>query len=162
MPQAKPQQYNNAAKRTVSRMGCSAVPFRHRSPRNVAKRVKLSGLAHRIADSMRASGGCFQWVLDTACQAVEWPSQPLGFNSLTLRKGPRSKIRVDIRAAALIIKADRRLSSIYLKLRLTTGAFCLGGLPIPSRPEWTRPRLRLHRPSFFSMAGRHEPQFHFY
>jgi hypothetical protein len=30
-------------------------------------------------------GGCFQWVLDAACQAVEWLSQPLGFKSLALR-----------------------------------------------------------------------------
>jgi len=29
-------------------------------------------------------GGYFQWVLDAACEAVEWPIQPLGFNSLAL------------------------------------------------------------------------------
>jgi len=31
-------------------------------------------------------GGCYQWVLDTACQAVEWLRQPLGFESLALRR----------------------------------------------------------------------------
>ena len=30
-------------------------------------------------------GGCCQWVLDAVCQTVEWLSQPLGFESLTLR-----------------------------------------------------------------------------
>jgi len=30
-------------------------------------------------------GGYFQWVLDAACEAVEWSYQPLGFNSLALR-----------------------------------------------------------------------------
>jgi hypothetical protein len=33
-------------------------------------------------------GGCCQWVLDAACQAVEWLHQPLGFNSLTLLVDP--------------------------------------------------------------------------
>ena len=31
-------------------------------------------------------GGYFQWVLDAACEAVEWPYQPLGFDSLALRR----------------------------------------------------------------------------
>jgi hypothetical protein len=30
-------------------------------------------------------GGYFQWVLDAACEPVEWPYQPLGFDSLVLR-----------------------------------------------------------------------------
>jgi hypothetical protein len=30
-------------------------------------------------------GGCFQWVLGTVCETVEWLSQPLGFESLALR-----------------------------------------------------------------------------
>jgi hypothetical protein len=30
-------------------------------------------------------GGYFQWVLDGACETVEWPYQPLGFDSLALR-----------------------------------------------------------------------------
>jgi hypothetical protein len=30
-------------------------------------------------------GGYFQWVVGAACEAVEWPNQPLGFNSLALR-----------------------------------------------------------------------------
>jgi hypothetical protein len=35
-----------------------------------------------LAD-LRLGGRC-QWVLDAACQAVEWFHQPLGFDSLTL------------------------------------------------------------------------------
>jgi len=40
---------------------------------------------------MRPFGGYFQWVLDAACEAVEWPYQPLGFDSLALRTalGPK-------------------------------------------------------------------------
>ncbi len=34
-----------------------------------------------------ASGGRCQWVLDAAFQAVEWPSQPLRFESVVLRTG---------------------------------------------------------------------------
>jgi len=30
-------------------------------------------------------GGYFQWVLDTVCETVEWPYQPLGFDYLALR-----------------------------------------------------------------------------
>jgi len=40
------------------------------------------------------SGGCFQWVLDAACQAVEWLSQPLGFDSLILRRSTRPVLNV--------------------------------------------------------------------
>jgi len=32
----------------------------------------------------RRSRGCYQWVLDTACQAGEWLHQPLQFDSATL------------------------------------------------------------------------------
>ena len=34
----------------------------------------------------RASGECCQWVLDAVFQTVEGLSQPLGFDSLTLRQ----------------------------------------------------------------------------
>jgi hypothetical protein len=30
-------------------------------------------------------GGYFQWVLDDVCETVEWPNQPLGFDSVALR-----------------------------------------------------------------------------
>jgi hypothetical protein len=40
------------------------------------------GVEHRIPPF----GGRCQWVLDTARQAVEWLGQPLGFESLTLRR----------------------------------------------------------------------------
>jgi hypothetical protein len=32
-----------------------------------------------------ASGGCCQWVLDAIREIVEWPSQPLRFESVVLR-----------------------------------------------------------------------------
>ena len=32
-----------------------------------------------------ASGGRCQWVLDAICEIVEWPSQPLRFDSVVLR-----------------------------------------------------------------------------
>jgi|HubBroStandDraft_2_1064218.scaffolds.fasta_scaffold05885_2 hypothetical protein len=41
---------------------------------------KLESLLRR-----QPSGGYFQWVLDAACEAVERPNQPLGFDSLALR-----------------------------------------------------------------------------
>jgi hypothetical protein len=31
-------------------------------------------------------GGCCQWVLDVVRETVEWPYQPLGFDSLALRQ----------------------------------------------------------------------------
>ena len=45
----------------------------------------------RMRTRRRSFGGYFQWVLDAACEAVEWPYQPLGFDSLALRSalGPR-------------------------------------------------------------------------
>jgi len=30
-------------------------------------------------------GGYVQWVLDAVCETVEWPYQPLRFNSVALR-----------------------------------------------------------------------------
>lgn len=51
-------------------------------------------------------GGCCQWVLAAACETVEWPRQPLGFESLALRSVTRlyersldralSRIRIEI------------------------------------------------------------------
>ena len=32
-----------------------------------------------------AFGGYFQWVLDAACETVEWPYPPLGFYSVAIR-----------------------------------------------------------------------------
>ena len=39
----------------------------------------------RILVRGQSPGGYCQWVLNAACEAVEWPNQPLGFNSLALR-----------------------------------------------------------------------------
>ena len=38
-------------------------------------------------------GGRCQWVLDAAYQAVEWPSQPLRFDSVVLRATTRQNQR---------------------------------------------------------------------
>jgi hypothetical protein len=51
-----------------------------------------------------AFGGCCQWVLDTACQAVEWLSQPLGFESLTLRGRSINKFVLTSLCAGLSLK----------------------------------------------------------
>jgi hypothetical protein len=39
-----------------------------------------------IARRQGALGGCCQWVLDAAYQTVEWPRQPLRFESVILRR----------------------------------------------------------------------------
>ncbi len=48
----------------------------HRKTRVNRNTVEIRGLTF---------GGYFQWVLDAACETVEWPYQPLGFDSLALR-----------------------------------------------------------------------------
>jgi len=40
---------------------------------------------YTISSRRPTSGECCQWVLDVACKPIEWPRQPLGFESLTLR-----------------------------------------------------------------------------
>jgi hypothetical protein len=52
--------------------------------------VFFRGIAHGIWETdievrQVASGGRFQWVLDAACEAVEWLRQPLRFDSVVLR-----------------------------------------------------------------------------
>jgi len=56
--------------------------------------VFWSGYFRRIANAegkanievrQIAPGGCCQWVLDAICEIVEWPSQPLRFDSVVLR-----------------------------------------------------------------------------
>lgn len=94
-------------------------------------------------------GGCYQWVLDAACQAVEWLDQPLGFNSLALRSSldPNS---LDKRARWTIIKDDRRqLQYPLLKPRIDHRGFrilstyVIDPTQARERLEWaTRPRLR--------------------
>lgn len=41
----------------------------------------------------RSFGGYYQWVLDVVCETVEWPYQPLGFNSLALRTALDLKLK---------------------------------------------------------------------
>ena len=65
-----------------------------------------------------ASGGRFQWVLDAACHAVEWLSQPLRFDSVVLRTSTRP-IDSDV-----TIEIDRRRTNWQrYEPRMTTGAF---------------------------------------
>ena len=58
--------------------------------------VVVSGDTDEEFDSAQdgGCGGCCQWVLAAACEAVEWPSQPLGFESLALRTVTRYYRRV--------------------------------------------------------------------
>src|ERR1700683_4074310 len=57
------------------------------------------------------SGGCFQWVLDAACQAVEWLSPPLGVNSLILRRSTRLVLNVlDKGSSGVIIVSGKQRS----------------------------------------------------
>jgi hypothetical protein len=80
-------------------------------------------------------GGRCQWVLDAARQAVEWLSQPLGFESLALRGHSTFTLVLDTVSGAFIIESGgRRSIPILRKPRMTTGAFvCLGG------SVWSRP-----------------------
>jgi hypothetical protein len=55
--------------------------LRERDRAHTAPPVSRTNLAIR----RQMLGGYFQWVLDAACETVEWPYQPLGFNSLALR-----------------------------------------------------------------------------
>lgn len=55
--------------------------------RNILDLAALDSICpHRIDSAQDGGcGGCCQWVLAAACEAVERPSQPLGFESLALR-----------------------------------------------------------------------------
>jgi hypothetical protein len=46
----------------------------------------------RTRIDVRLGGRC-QWVLDAVCQTVEWPSQPLRFDSVVLRTTTRQTQR---------------------------------------------------------------------
>jgi hypothetical protein len=68
-------------------------------------------------------GGCFQWVLDAACEAVEWLSQPSGFESLALRSHSTKCNMLDNVAGRVILKVLRRRRLVpKLRPRLTIGA----------------------------------------
>ena len=60
-------------------------------------------------------GGRCQWVLDAARQAVEWLSQPLGFESLALRGHSTSILLLDTGGTTLIIKSGGRRSVPILR-----------------------------------------------
>ena len=60
-------------------------------------------------------GGCFQWVLDADRQAVEWLSQPLGFNSLALRSHSTFTLLLDTVSAAFMIESGGRRSAPILR-----------------------------------------------
>jgi hypothetical protein len=74
-------------------------------------------------------GGCFQWVLDAACEAVEWLSQPLGFESLALRSHSTNVNMLDNAAGRVMLKVLRRRHPVssFTKPRLTIGAIVFLG-----------------------------------
>lgn len=68
------------------------MPFFHLVPNRETQRNILGVAAvdlicpHRMEAAQDGGcGGCCQWVLAAACEAVEWLRQPLGFKSLALR-----------------------------------------------------------------------------
>ena len=48
-------------------------------------------------------GGYFQWVLDAACETVEWPCQPLGFDSVALRRYSTPRFDLILKYRCIII-----------------------------------------------------------
>ncbi len=66
----------------------------------------IQGTYIQLIPRRLASRGCSQWVLAAACEAVEWPNQPLGFDSLTLCC--HSTKILDFAVARVILKMLRR------------------------------------------------------
>jgi hypothetical protein len=54
-----------------------------------------------LATRQVAPGGRCQWVLDAAFQVVEWPGQPLRFESVVLRTA------LDLRRCAILLLLER-------------------------------------------------------
>src|SRR5229473_149397 len=77
-------------------------------------------------------GGCCQWVLDAARQAVEWLSQPLGFDSLALRSHSTFTLLLDTASTAFMIESGgRRSAPILRKAPDDYRGFCVSAaLPI--------------------------------
>jgi hypothetical protein len=56
-------------------------------------------------------GGYFQWVLDAVRETVEWPNDPLGFNSLALRMALDQTNRSILPICAKVVSVSRTASS---------------------------------------------------
>lgn len=72
------------------------------------------------------SGECCQWVLDVVLQTVDWLSQPLGFESLTLRRSLDAIKPLDNTAVGVMLKVfegQRPVSDFSIRPGLTIGAF---------------------------------------
>jgi hypothetical protein len=95
-------------------------------------------------------GGRCQWVLDAARQAVEWLSQPLGFESLVLRGHSTFHLLLDTAWAGFIIKLAGGVQHQFdRKPRMTTGAFVRLGLEDVGHriPPFRKERERMGHPA---------------
>ena len=99
-------------------------------PNRDGSRNKLLALSHSPGKvslklsrrRMGGCGGCCEWVLAAACEAVEWPSQPLGFESLALRSVTRYYRRVLTRSSVRLELKMQAAVSAHFKPRVTLGA----------------------------------------
>jgi hypothetical protein len=96
-----------------------------------------------------APGGRCQWALDAICQIVEWPSQPLRFDSVVLRTASRLD--------SSLLQSDGLVDSVSAgnsQPRLTSGAFaCLASSFAAKLPTYCHPGRS------FAFAQRHRRSF---
>jgi len=131
-------------------------PNRNQGQNNPAPNHRLT--PHQCVEFLlrAAFRGCFQWVLDTACQAVERPSQPLGFESLTLCSHSTTDIPLDTVFGGTIIKCDRRCQyhfpapADYRGFRISAGRIILrncfaGVVQYKNQGLGEQPGLRIYR-----------------
>ena len=91
---------------------------------NLTLQIGLSRVAGTIQSPLQAEfRGCFQWVLDAACQAVEWLSQPLGFESLTLCSHSTTDFILTSRSTRISLNMTGGVQHFCFQPRMTTGAF---------------------------------------
>ena len=94
------------------------------------KQEILRAVAHLVATIVAPSGECCHWVLDVVLQTVEWLSQPLGFESLTLRRSLDAIKPLDNVAVGVMLKVfegQRPVPDFSIKPRLTIGALVFLG-----------------------------------
>ena len=91
---------------------------------NFTLQIGLSRVAGTIQSPLQAEfRGCFQWVLDAACQAVEWLSQPLGFESLTLCSHSTTDFILTSPSTRISLNMTGGVQHFCFQPRMTTGAF---------------------------------------
>jgi hypothetical protein len=73
-------------------------------------------------DRLRLEDGC-QWVVAATCQVVEWPGQPLRFESVDLRTASRLRVGFVI----MILLKGSVPTGNFAWPRLTSGAFAFLG-----------------------------------